>query len=505
MARLNFVQQAEPAEMLTIAFDNSYARLPDRFHASVEPDRAPAPRLIRLNRPLADELDLDAAALASPEGIAMLSGGPMPDGAAPVAMAYAGHQFGQFVPSLGDGRAVLIGEVVDRAGRHRDLHLKGAGRTVFSRRGDGKAALGPVLREYLVGEAMAALGLPTTRVLAAIATGEPVYRDGGVRPGGVLTRVALSHVRVGTFQYFAARRDDDGVRILADHVIDRLYPDLAGRDDRHLELYREIVGRQARLVAGWLAVGFVHGVMNTDNMAVSGETIDYGPCAFMDTFDPAMVLSSIDQGGRYAYGNQPAIAQWNLARLGECLLPLLGPDRDAAVARVVEVLTGFAASFETAYHDAIGAKMALTGEAADRPLANDFLRLMQSGKADFTLAFRRLADTLDDPDGEGVWLDLFADREDASAWLAAWRRRVDAEGRPGGETAAALRRVNPLLIPRNHVVEAALAAAVEEGDDAPFQRLADELQRPFDDRPGIDDLVRPPREEERVLATFCGT
>src|SRR3712207_4211432 len=329
-------------------FDNTYARLPDRFFARVAPTPVAAPKLIRLNRELALQLRLDPDRLASPEGVELLCGRRVPDAAEPIAMAYAGHQFGQFVPQLGDGRAILLGEVVDRDGIRRDIQLKGSGQTPFSRRGDGRAALGPVLREYIVSEAMAALGVPTTRSLAAVTTGQPVYRETAL-PGAVLTRVAASHIRVGTFQYFAARGDAEAVRLLADHAIARHYPEAAGAEDRYRALLDGVVARQADLVARWLLVGFVHGVMNTDNAAVSGETIDYGPCAFLDAYDPAAVFSSIDRFGRYAYGNQPRIAQWNLARLAETLLPLLGEGQERALASAREALAAFAPRFEAAY------------------------------------------------------------------------------------------------------------------------------------------------------------
>src|SRR5215212_6194815 len=330
-------------------YDNTYARLPDRFYARVEPEAVTAPRLIRLNRDLALQLCLDPDRLSSLEGAELLSGNRVPDAAEPIAMAYAGHQFGNFVPQLGDGRAILLGEVIDRNGIRRDIQLKGSGPTPFSRRGDGRAALGPVLREYLVSEAMAALGLPTTRSLAAVATGEPVFRE-TLLPGAVLTRVASSHIRVGTFQFFAARGDTEGVRKLADYVIARHYPEAAKTERPYRTLLEQVVAAQADLIARWLLVGFIHGVMNTDNMSVAGETIDYGPCAFMDAYNPATVFSSIDHMGRYAYANQPRIGLWNLARLAETLLPLLSEDQDQAVLQAQAALSGFAPKFEAAYH-----------------------------------------------------------------------------------------------------------------------------------------------------------
>jgi len=490
---------------LAIAFDNSYARLPPRFYERVRPEPAPSPGLLVLNTTLAAELGLDAEALASPEGVAALSGAAVPEGADPIALAYAGHQFGHFVPALGDGRAVLLGEVIARDGRRFDLQLKGSGRTVFSRRGDGKAAVGPVLREYLISEAMAAFGIPTTRSLAAVATGETVLRERPL-PGAVLTRVAASHVRVGTFQYFAHRSDVDGIRRLADYVIERLYPDIAGSDAPYAALFETVVQRQARLIALWLSVGFIHGVMNTDNMAISGETIDYGPCAFLDAYEPSMVLSSIDRQGRYAYGRQPQIAQWNLARLGECLLPLLSDDRDKAVEMVVERLSGFAGHFETAYFGRFLAKLGIAEErAGDRELVTGLLSLMQMGKADFTLAFRRLA-ALTDPDADTeAFLSLFGGNAGLEPWLASWRARLATGNRSPAETASDMRAINPAIIPRNHQVEKALDAIIDGSDGSSYVRLLQAVTRPFEDRPEDVDLALPPRPEDRVMATFCGT
>lgn len=488
---------------LTIAFDNSYARLPAPFYARTRPEPAPAPELVLLNETLALDLRLDPAELVSAEGVAMLSGRELPAGADPIALAYAGHQFGNFVPTLGDGRAHLIGEVIDRHGVRRDIQLKGSGRTPFSRRGDGKAVIGPVLREFIVSEAMSALGIPTTRSLAATVTGETVWRERPV-PGAVLTRVARSHVRVGTFQYFAARSDEDSLRILADYVIERLYPELAGRVEAYADLYAAMVERQARLIADWLSVGFIHGVMNTDNMAVSGETIDYGPCAFMDQYDPARVLSSIDSGGRYAYGRQPQIAQWNLARLGECLLPLISGDREAATAIVVERLSGFAERFEAAYFGRLAAKLGLGGDQPDdQSLVTDFLRALQAGAADFTLAFRRLADVVDPASDVAPFATLFGNGVDMAGWLGAWRVRLAAGNRSPEEIRATLNAINPAVIPRNHQIETALVAA-EDGDLRPCHRLLTALARPFDE-PDDVDLTLPPRPEQVVPATFCGT
>ncbi|WP_370674251.1 YdiU family protein [Pleomorphomonas sp. PLEO] len=490
---------------LSIAFDNSYARLPARFYERVRPEVAPSPGLLVLNTTLAQELGLDAEALASPEGVAALSGAAIPAGADPIALAYAGHQFGHFVPALGDGRAVLLGEVIAGDGRRLDLQLKGSGRTVFSRRGDGKAAVGPVLREYLVSEAMAAFGIPTTRSLSAVATGETVLRERPL-PGAVLARVAASHVRVGTFQYFAHRSDEDGIRRLADYVIERLYPDIAGTDTPYAALFESVVQRQARLVALWLSVGFVHGVMNTDNMAISGETIDYGPCAFLDAYDPSMVLSSIDRQGRYAYGRQPQIAQWNLARFGECLLPLLSDDRDKAVELVVQRLSGFAGHFEATYFGRFLEKIGIADERpGDRDLVTGLLSVMQMGGADFTLTFRRLAGLVDPNADTEAFLSLFGGSSGVEPWLKTWQERLAAGSRSPADVAVAMRAVNPAIIPRNHQIEKALDAIVDGSDGSTYIRLLQAVARPFEDRAEDVDLTLPPRPEERVAATFCGT
>ena len=443
---------------MLIPFDNSYARLPDRFFARLPPTPVVAPRLLKLNRGLAEELGLDAGWLAGEAGIAMLGGVAVPEGAEPIATAYAGHQFGNFTPQLGDGRAVLLGEVVDRHGRRRDIQLKGAGPTPFSRRGDGRAAIGPVLREYLVSEAMSALGIPTTRALAAVATGETIIRE-RVLPGAVLTRVAASHIRVGTFEYFSARGDTDGVRELADHAIARHYPELAETPDRYRALLAAVAERQADLVARWLLVGFVHGVMNTDNTSVSGETIDYGPCAFLDGYDPLAVFSSIDQTGRYAYAAQPRIMLWNLARLAEALLPLLADAEEAAVAVATETLGDFGPRFEATWRGGLGRKLGLAETRdGDVGLADDLLGVMAESRADFTLVFRRLGDAAGGAEIERV-RELFVDPSKLDPWVVRWRARLAGQGRSPADVAAAMRGVNPAYIPRNFHVEAALEAA----------------------------------------------
>ncbi len=492
----------QPVAATAIPFDNSYARLPDRFFARVQPAPVGAPRLIRLNHALAAELGVDADRLASPEGVAVLAGNRTPEGAEPLAQAYAGHQFGGWVPQLGDGRAVLLGEVVDRAGRRRDIQLKGAGRTPFSRGGDGRAPLGPVLREYIVSEAMAALGVPTTRALAAVETGEEVVRE-AVLPGAVLTRVADSHIRVGTFQFFAARDDTDALRHLADHAIARHYPQAAAAESPYLALLEGVIARQARLVALWMGLGFIHGVMNTDNMAVSGETIDYGPCAFMDSFHPGRVYSSIDHGGRYAFANQPRIAQWNLAQLAQSLLPLLPGSRDEAVAAAQAAIDRYPELWREEWLGVMRAKLGLaTARAGDEALIEDLLARMAANEADFTMTFRRLADVVTGS-GDGP-RELFADPSALDGWVDDWRQRLAVETCVPEEARARLLAANPLYIPRNHLVEEAIKAA-HGGDYAPFEVLLEVLSAPFHDRPERARHAEPPRPEQVVHRTFCGT
>ncbi|HTH27840.1 MAG TPA: YdiU family protein [Sphingobium sp.] len=485
-------------------FDNSYARLPERFFARVEPMRPPQPRLVALNTGLAAELGLDAGWLAGDEGLQWLSGRVVAEGSDPIAQAYAGHQFGNFVPQLGDGRAILLGEVVDRNGRRRDIQLKGSGRTPFSRGGDGRAAIGPVLREYIVSEAMAAMGVPTTRSLAAVTTGDEVFRDRAL-PGAILTRVAASHIRIGTFQYFAARGDEEALRLLADHVIARHYPDAAGAANPYSALLDGVIAAQADLIARWLHIGFIHGVMNTDNMSIAGETIDYGPCAFMDVYDAAAVFSSIDVGGRYAYGNQPNIGLWNLTRFAETLLPLIDADEEAAIAKAQEALGLFGPRFQTAYADGLRRKVGFSAsEDGDEALISDLLTAMRQNEVDFTLFFRRLGAAIEAGTGDEPLRGLFIDPTRCDAWLGQWRARLAREPVPATERRAAMDAVNPAFIPRNHRVEAAIQAA-EQDDFRPFERLMTVLARPFEDQPEHQDLAAPPLPEERVLRTFCGT
>jgi uncharacterized protein YdiU (UPF0061 family) len=486
-------------------FQNTYAALPANFFARVAPTPVTSPRLIKLNRPLAAQLGLDPDRLDSPEGAEILAGKRIPDGAEPIAMAYAGHQFGHFVPQLGDGRAILLGEVIDTDGVRRDIQLKGSGPTPFSRRGDGRAALGPVLREYIVSEAMAALGIPTTRSLAAVMTGENVVRE-TMLPGAVLTRVASSHIRVGTFQFFAARGDTEGIRRLADHVIARHYPEAANAERPYHALLAAVIARQADLVARWLLIGFIHGVMNTDNTSISGETIDYGPCAFMDHYDPAKVFSSIDEQGRYAYANQPRIALWNLTRLAECLLPLFSDEQDKAISEAQSALANFAEAFNSAYQAGLRRKLGLfTAQDGDPALAQDLLDAMAKNQADFTLTFRRLSDAAADPDGDRNVRQLFADPAAYDQWEVLWRKRLSEEPQDSAARQIAMRSVNPAFIPRNHRVEAVIDAAVTRDDFAPFEELLAVLSNPYADQPAYAAYAQAPEPHQCVLRTFCGT
>ena len=486
-------------------FDNTYARLPERFFARVLPTPVKAPRLIRLNESLAARLGLDPDLLAGEEGAEVLAGNRVAETAEPIATAYAGHQFGTLVPQLGDGRAILLGELIDRAGVRRDVQLKGSGRTPYSRGGDGRAALGPVLREYVVSEAMAALGIPTTRALAAVTTGEVVIRE-TVLPAAVLTRVASSHIRVGTFQFFAVRGDVEGLRLLADYVVARHYPE-AGRAERpHRTLLDAVIRAQAELIARWMLVGFIHGVMNTDNMSVAGETIDYGPCAFMDAYDPATVYSAIDRHGRYAYARQPAIGEWNLTRLAECLLPLLSDDEEAAVAEAQQSLDEYRPLFESAFLGGLRRKLGLlTAQEGDAELGRDLLQAMSANGADFTLTFRRLSEAASGLDEDAGVRGLFANPAAYDEWAPRWRRRLGQEPLDAATRRSAMLAVNPAFIPRNHRVEAVIRAAEDEGDFAPFHELVTVLSNPFEAQPAFARYAEPPEEHERVLHTFCGT
>lgn len=477
-------------------FDNSYSRLPGVLFAPATPATVQAPRVSLLNHRLADELGLDLGTMSPETAAAVFAGQKLPPGSRPIAQAYAGHQFGGFT-MLGDGRAILLGEHQTPSGRLADIQLKGAGRTQFSRGGDGRAALGPMLREYVISEAMAALGIPTTRSLAVVTTGEPVYRTSALR-GAILTRVAASHLRVGTFEYLAARRDESNLRMLADYAIDRHFPELAEAPRKHLEFFRAATDRQASLIAQWQLVGFIHGVMNTDNMAISGETIDYGPCAFMNAYRPDTVFSSIDHAGRYAYGNQPTIAQWNLARFAETLLPLLDPDPKKAVADALEVLGEYPALFERYWLAGMRKKLGLqTGETGDVELIRSLLDWMQTSRADFTNTFRDLSSE-ESPAG-GRYQD-----PNFQAWYSRWQDRLNRDGRPNTSACAVMRAVNPAVIPRNHRVEEALSAAEDHDDLSVVHRLLAALASPFDAGADLAQYHDPPVDECNYR-TFCGT
>jgi uncharacterized protein YdiU (UPF0061 family) len=479
-----------------VALGNRFARELGELAVPWAAEKAPDPRLLVLNEPLATELGFDPGWLRTPEGVGLLAGSLVPGDATPVAQAYAGHQFGGFVPRLGDGRALLLGELRDGDGHLRDLHLKGSGRTPFARGGDGLAAVGPMLREYLVSEAMHALGIPTTRSLAVVATGRPVRRE-TLLPGALLARVASSHLRVGSFQYARATGDVDLLRRLADHAISRHHAAAAQAENPYLALFEAVVAAQASLIARWMLVGFVHGVMNTDNMTISGETIDYGPCAFMEAFDPATVYSSIDETGRYSYGNQPAVAEWNLARLAEALLPLLHDEKEQAVALAVESLGEFRRQYADAWTAGVRAKLGLADSLEDAdasPLVEELFTLLREDHVDHTSFFRRLGSAArgDAEPARGMVLGL----AQFDAWLKRWRSR--------GPDADLMDRVNPLYIPRNHLVEEALAAAAD-GDLDPLGRLLEAVTAPFAERPGLERFAAPAPPDFGAYRTFCGT
>ncbi len=484
-------------------FSNSFAELPDRFHEKLLPTKVSAPGLIAVNHDLAGELGLDAGFLESESGVAILAGNRVPQGAEPLAMAYAGHQFGNLVPQLGDGRALLLGEIVDRSGKRRDLQLKGSGRTPFSRQGDGRAWVGPIIREYLVSEAMHGLGIPTTRALAAVTTGEPVYRESPL-PGAILARVSDSHVRIGTFEYFAIRRDVEALALLTSHVVSRLYPELAGTDRPALGLLEKVAARQATLVAAWMGAGFVHGVMNTDNVSLSGETIDYGPCAFMDHFNPTKVFSSIDHGGRYGYSNQLPICYWNLGRFAEALVPLIDDDRDRAIALANEVVLGYLQQAVDAWSETFCRKIGVAGKPRGCRLVNRFTELLDRNRVDFTEAFRRLSSLPLEPAGQEEFCNYLGGSGDVRSWLQDWTRESRKQKLPDAERTASMKLVNPAVIPRNHLVEQAIDLAVQ-GDYSLFSQLNAAWKDPFADRPPEDRLRRPPAPEEVVTRTFCGT
>lgn len=486
---------------MSFCFDNSYSRLPDAFFALVQPTPVSAPVMIRVNHELATDLGVDTEWLESPEGLAVLAGNQRADGSEPLAMAYSGHQFAGFSPQLGDGRAILLGEVVGKDGIRYDIQLKGSGPTPFSRRGDGRSALGPVLREYIVSEAMAALGVPTTRALAAVASGDQVVRQ-GFEPGAVFTRVAKSHVRIGTFQWFAARQDNENLKVLADYVIDRHYPEAQDQVNPYQALLAGVIRRQASLISQWMQLGFIHGVMNTDNMTVSGETIDYGPCAFLDNYEAGKTFSSIDRQGRYAFGNQGPIGHWNLTRFAETLLPLLDNDQEKAVTVAEAALAEFPALYQAALQARFTAKIGIeNGDGSDWSMVENLLAAMEAGEADFTQVFRHLPEAFESGDDE-VMVQLFNQPEAIVTWLNSWRTRLQ-QLEPGQATAL-MRRTNPVFIPRNHRIEAAIQAG-NRGDFTLFHQLHEVLQQPFTEQAAFSDYEVAPAPDEVVCETFCGT
>eukprot|EP00903_Cladosiphon_okamuranus_P003520 g3518.t1 len=472
-----------------IAFDNTYARLPERFFSSQHPAPVPDAVLIRYNRELGEQLGI-------PEDPGMFSGNQLPEGAQPIAQAYAGHQFGGFNPQLGDGRAILLGEVLDARGNRRDVQLKGSGRTAFSRGGDGKSALGPVLREYIVSEAMHALGVPTTRALAAVATREAVMREEPT-PGGVFTRVAASHIRVGTFQFFAAREDTEAIRTLVDYCIARHYPHAAAEENPVLAFLEAVIASQATLMTRWLPLGFIHGVMNTDNCSISGETIDYGPCAFMDNFHPDCVFSYIDRQARYAWGNQPTICHWNMARLAETLLPLLAGDPGTAKELATTALDKFIGHFQQPYLNTFREKLGLSTDGnleASEAFLKSTLGTMAREEVDFSLFFRHLTARND-----SELTALFNDPAAARKWLADWENLPKPD-----DSLERMKAVNPIRIPRNHQIEKVIQAAYRD-DFAPFHRMVEAMKDPFTEKTEYADLEAAPLPSERIQNTFCGT
>jgi uncharacterized protein YdiU (UPF0061 family) len=488
----------------SLQFDNSYALKLDGFYTRCQGDVAPTPDLVALNEPLAAELGLDVTVLTARQLAEIFSGTTPPAGAVPLAQAYAGHQFGGFSPQLGDGRALLLGEVFNKAGERQDIALKGSGRTPFSRGGDGKAVIGPVLREYIVAEAMFALGIPTTRALAAVTTGQSVMRENGPLPGAVLTRVAASHLRVGTFQYFAARGETDKLRQLADYAIARHYPQAQDSGTPYLALLQSVSQAQAELLAKWMTAGFVHGVMNTDNMTISGETIDYGPCAFMDRYDPHALYSSIDRQGRYAYGQQPAMARWNLARFAETLLPLIDADETRAIDRASAEVNRFAQQYLTAWTGCMRAKLGLqTARPDDRKLADDLLAAAEGQAVDYTLLFRRLsAQSFGRAQEAGALFDNPAAFE---SWFEHWQERLKEETRDPVARSIQMKQANPIYIPRNHKVEEALQSMEKHNNIAPFERLNKVLSHPFDQQDGCEEYAQPAPDDFGPYRTFCGT
>lgn len=488
-----------------IDFDNSYARLPEHFFSRQLPTPVATPSLIRINKTLAQQLRIDTEWLGSPQAMQVFAGNEIAPGSEPIATAYAAHQFGGWNPQLGDGRAILLGEVIGSDGARYDIQLKGSGRTAYSRMGDGRSPLGPVLREYIVSEAMAALGVPTTRSLAAVNSGEAVMRE-GLLPGAVLTRVASSHIRIGTFQYFSGRNDTEAVRTLADHVIARHYPEAARADNPYLALLNAVIARQAQLIAAWQQLGFIHGVMNTDNMLVCGETIDYGPCAFMDAFNPNQVYSSIDQRGRYAFRNQPPIAHWNLSWLAQSLLSLLGGENEKESVGIAQTaLDNFAIHFQSAYSNIMLQKIGFT-DATDENIAllEDLLKRMTESAADYTLTFRRLAELVDSNASVPSVAGVYALPTNLDEWIVNWQAQLIDEEVNLASAQARMLSINPAFIPRNHLVEEAIQAAMKNNYE-PFNQLVDVLAAPYQFNDSFARHALPPRDDQIVSKTFCGT
>jgi uncharacterized protein YdiU (UPF0061 family) len=491
--------------MVNIEFDNSYGRLSDKFYSRLELNCVSKPELIRINSELAGDLGIDPGWLSSKDGIDMISGNAMPDGADPLASVYAGHQFGHYVPRLGDGRALLIGELISRQGVRYDIQLKGSGPTPYSRGGDGRSPLGPVLREYIVSEAMHHLGVPTTRALGAVLTGNEVKRESNL-PGAILTRVSQSHIRIGTHQYFAAYDDIASLASLVEHVIDRHYPEVKECDEHVLGMFQAVMVKQADLIANWQLLGFVHGVMNTDNMLLSGETIDYGPCAFIDGYNEHAVYSSIDRGGRYSYRNQPGICHWNLSCLAQSLLPLAENSEERALEDLRTVLNSFPELYSQSYIDIARRKFGLISkEKDDLELVENWFQILADVKDDFTLAFRRLSDIADESNAIGCVGDLLEFSEQYQDWIVQWKTRCSRDDVDPGERQTLMYSVNPLYMPRNHLVKNVIDAATENGDYGPFNLLVDVLANPYVFQPGLEYFAKPPNDNEIVIRTFCGT
>lgn len=487
-------------------FDNSYAALAPQFYSHQTPTPVKQPKLIRINQALAEQLGIDSRWLESEHAAAVLSGNEIAEGSTPIATIYAGHQFGMWNPQLGDGRAILLGEVIDKQGQRYDIQLKGSGRTPYSRSGDGRSPLGPVLREYLISESMAAMDIPTTRALAAVSTGEAVVRE-SLLPGAILTRVAKSHIRVGTFEFFASRNDTQSLTTLANHVIERHYPEIKDAQHPYQALLKAVINAQAKLVAQWQGIGFIHGVMNTDNMLLSGETIDYGPCAFMDNYHPRTCFSSIDQQKRYAYGNQPQIAHWNMACLAQCLLLIMDDNEAKALKLTQEAVDEFPQIYAQHYLEVMRAKLGLLhAKESDQDLILDLLQRMEQHQLDFTLTFRHLSDQLSStPTSSNIPERLFTLPEDFAPWIEQWQQRLAEENQPENERIQQMHGSNPALIPRNHIVEEAIELAVNQEDLSAFHAAVDALQQPYDYQPELEKYATPPKPEQVVENTFCGT